>query len=147
MKSKLIVKEEFLDNRNNAPLPRPIPTRECQCGCGHRFQPKRNDNIYLNKQHADFAYNHGPRKQRNTGRIEFEKILRKNDNILHKYFTSIGVGTEREQYYEVLKADGFKSGYHIGRINVKEKEYHLVYRYMYHVLKRENIFRIIIMKA
>lgn len=43
--------------------PSPIKPRVCACGCGHEFQPKRKDQRYLNKQHADYHYNHTKRNQ------------------------------------------------------------------------------------
>lgn len=138
--------EEILDTKGSTPLPRPISARECECGCGHSFYPKRRDNIYLNKQHADFAYNHGKRKSKNRNRIRDEKILLKNDNILEKHFKSEKGQDEIERFYDVLKADGFKSGYHIGRINHNEKEYHITYRYMYRMYARNEVLKISIKK-
>ena len=138
--------EEILDPKGSTPLPRPISARECGCGCGHSFYPRRRDNIYLNKQHADFAYNHGKRKSKNRNRIRDEKILLKNDNILEKYFKSEKGQDDIERFYDVLKADGFKSGYHIGRINHNEKEYHITYRYMYRIYARNEVFKINIKK-
>jgi len=138
--------EEILDPKGSAPLPRPISARECECGCGHSFYPRRRDNIYLNKQHADFAYNHGKRKSKNRNRIRDEKILLKNDNILEKHFKSGKGQDEIERFYDVLKADGFKSGYHIGRINHNEKEYHITYRYMYRIYARNEVLKINIKK-
>ena len=138
--------EEILDPKGSTPLPRPISARECDCGCGHSFYPRRKDNIYLNKQHADFAYNHGKRKSKNRNRIRDEKILLKNDNILEKHFKSGKGQDEIERFYDVLKADGFKSGYHIGRINHNEKEYHITYRYMYRIYARNEVLKINIKK-
>ena len=42
---------------SDSPTPKPIPTRLCACKCGHRFQPRRSNQKYINKQHADFGYN------------------------------------------------------------------------------------------
>jgi len=64
--------------------PRPISKRECKCGCGHEFQPGRRNQIYLNKQHADFGYNHGIRKGKKEKELEVESILRHNDRVLEK---------------------------------------------------------------
>ena len=57
--------QEVIEIGKKAPLPRPISRRDCKCGCGNEFQPLRKDQIYLNKQHADFGYNHGKRKRKN----------------------------------------------------------------------------------
>jgi hypothetical protein len=65
-----------------APIPRPIADRYCKCGCNNLFSPKRVDQVYLNKQHADFAYNRGMRKVKNEKMIEVQKILLKNDKII-----------------------------------------------------------------
>lgn len=138
--------EEIIDPASSAPHPRPISARECGCGCEHYFYPRRRDNIYLNKQHADFAYNHGKRKDKNKNRVRDEKILLKNDNILEKHFTSAKGQDEIERFYDIIKADGFKSGYNIGRINLEEKEFHITYSYMYHLYKTNEVFKIIIKK-
>ena len=128
------------------PAPRPIAERICICGCGHSFYPSRRDNIYLNKQHADFAYNHGKRKSKNRSRVRDEKILLKNDNILEKHFNSEKGQNEIERFYDILKAEGFKSGYHIGRINHNGIEYHITYRYMYRIYARNEVLKINIKK-
>ena len=138
--------EEILDPKGSAPLPRPISARKCGCGCGHSFYPRRRDNIYLNKQHADFAYNHGKRKSKNRRRIRDEKILLKNDNVLEKHFNSEKGQDEIERFYDVLKADGFKSGYNIGRIKNNEKEYHITYNYMYRIYSKNEVLKINIIK-
>ena len=139
-------KKEIFDPKGKKPLPNPIPARLCQCGCGNYFYPTRKDNIYLNKQHADFAYNNGKRKTNNSQRLKEEKILLKNDNLLHKHFTSKEGQVEIEQYYDILKADGFKSAYHIGRINKNQKEYYISYTYMYQLFKINEILKIKIRK-
>ena len=128
------------------PAPRPIAERICICGCGHSFIPSRRDKVYLNNQHANYGYNHGKRKSKNRNRIRDEKILLKNDNILEKHFKSGKGQDEIERFYDVLKADGFKSGYHIGRINHNEKEYHITYRYMYRIYARNEVLKINIKK-
>ena len=140
------IKSEIIDPTSSAPLPSPLSAKECECGCGHSFSPRRRDNIYLNKQHADFAYNHGKRKSKNRNRISIEKILLKNNNILDKHYKSEQGQDEIERFYDILKADGFKSGYHIGRINHNEKEYHITYRYMYCIYQRNEVLKINIIK-
>ena len=75
-----------------------------------------------------------------------KKILLKNDNVLERHFNSEKRQDEIERFYDVLKADGFKSGYHIGRINHNEKEYHITYRYMYRIYARNEVLKIKIKK-
>jgi hypothetical protein len=134
--------EEILDPKGNSPLPRPISARKCKCGCGHSFYPYRKDNIYLNKQHADFAYNHGKRKLANQDRVRDGKILYKNDNILHKYFKNDNKLPEIERFYDALKADGFESGYFIGESSHKGKEYYMSHRYMYCIFLIDQVLKI-----
>ena len=140
------IKSEIIDPTSSAPLPSPISAKECECGCGHSFSPRRRDNIYLNKQHADFAYNHGKRKSKNKQRLIENKTLQKNDNVLHKHFKSEKGQGEIIRFYDILKADGFLSGHHIGRFYQNEKEYHFSYRYMYHIYKSNGVLIINIKK-
>ena len=140
------IKSEIIGPTSNAPFPSPHSARECGCGCGNSFTPRRRDNIYLNKQHADYAYNHGKRKSKNKQRLKDDKTLRKNDNVLDKHFKSEKGQSEIVQFYDILKADGFKSAYHIGRIIQNEKEYHFSYRYMYRIYKRNAVLLINIKK-
>jgi hypothetical protein len=140
------IKSEIIDPTSSAPLPSPLSAKECECGCGHSFFPRRRDNIYLNKQHADFAYNHGKRKSKNKHRLIDDKALRKNDNLLDKHFKSEKGQGEIDRFYDILKADGFKSGHHIGRIYQNEKEYHFSYRYMYRIYKSNGVLIINIKK-
>ena len=53
---------------------------------------------------------------------------------------------EIELFYDILKADGFKSAYHIGKINHNEKEYYITYRYMYQMFKINEFIKINIKK-
>ena len=140
------IKSEIIDPTSSAPLPSPLSAKECECGCGHSFFPRRRDNIYLNKQHADFAYNHGKRKSKNKHRLIDDKALRKNDNLLDKHFKSEKGQGEIDRFYDILKADGFQSGHHIGRIYQNEKEYHFSYRYMYRIYKSNGVLIIKIKK-
>lgn len=138
--------DEIVDPTGNAPLPRPVPARKCQCGCEVTFWPKRKDHVYLNKQHADFAYNHGKRKAKNRARIRDEKILLKNDIILDKHFSAEKASDQVERFYDVIKAEGFQSGYYIGRVRIEDIEYHITYRYVYRIFKQNGILKIVIKK-
>lgn len=115
------------------PLPRPIPSRECKCGCGHIFQPKRRDQVYLNKQHADFDYNHNTRKFKHRNRHKVEKILNSNDKVLEKHYKAHRQENCAICYLDVLKADGFNKAYHIGKKEIEGNEYYYSYNYYYHI--------------
>lgn len=127
----------FINEQNTAPAPRPIPERECKCGCGHNFQPKRKDQVYLNKQHADYAYNHGPRKRKQAKRLEVEQILRKNDLILGKYY-ELYKKKNLTCYLNNLLADGFYSNYHVGHDKKEETTIYYSYNYSFKLFLKEE---------
>jgi hypothetical protein len=134
---KFIYKNEVLDPSSSAPMPRPIAPRKCACDCGIMFQPGRKDQLYLNRQHANYGYNHGKRKTLTRSRKKEEAVLAKNDRILHKHFTS-----EKElkmvlRYFDVLKADGFKYEYHVGQSEKDGIIFWFTYRYYYVITKTE----------
>lgn len=136
-KQENIDEMEVMDTRSGAPVPRPIAPRLCACDCGHTFQPRRKDQIYLNTQHANYAYNHGQRKEKNKSRKREEAFLAKNDAILHKHYRS-----EKDQkivvrYYDVLIADGFKFQYNIGSTEENGLVLWYSYRYYYSVVNTE----------
>ena len=136
----------FIKDDDNIPPPRPIPKKECECGCGHSFQPKRKDQRYLNKQHADFGYNHGKRKKKQANRITVEKILRTNDKVLEK-FSVLSKDSTVTVMLENLKADGFRSEYHIGREKDKSGNlFFFLYNYAFRIVIRDNKKLIIIIK-
>jgi hypothetical protein len=130
----------------NAPPPRPIPPLECKCGCGHIFQPKRRDQVYLNKQHADFGYNHNTRKIKYRNRRKVEKILNSNDKVLEKHYKAHRQENCAICYLDVLKADGFNKAYHIGKNETEGKEYYYSYNYYYFIYVLNNIKMIKIYK-
>ncbi len=118
--------------------PRPIPPVVCKCGCGHSFQPRRKDQIYLNKQHADFGYNHNKRMLKNWRRKKAEKILSHNDNILKKYFKAYRQGDFATCFLKALKEDGFDSGSFVGVDEPGGKTHHYLYNYYYHISVKHN---------
>lgn len=132
-------KKEILHPHLDNPLPRPIPAKQCSCGCGYWFQPKRKDNIYLNKQHADFAYNNQKRKPKNKNRTIVEKVLLKNDLLLEKYYKNGDKSNEVINYLEILKADGFNFSYQIGITEKDEEMYYYTYNYFYCVFLENNL--------
>jgi hypothetical protein len=130
----------------NSPPPRPISPRECKCGCGYTFQPGRIDQVYLNKQHADYGYNHNTRKIKYRNRNEVEKILSSIDKILGKHFKAHKQEDCATCILDVLKADGLNLAYFIG-INERDgKKYFYSYSYYYYIYVSNNIEMIKIYK-
>lgn len=139
-------KEEIIDPNGDQPLPRPISERKCKCGCGHYFYPSRRDQIYLNKQHADFGYNHGKRKTKNKNKVNIEKILLKNDNILRRHFNAERDSKTVDRYLDILVADGFMFAYHIGRYEKEGVDYYYTYNFYYCLFHLNNIKMVKIFK-
>lgn len=137
--------DKSVEKETLAPAPRPLAERVCACGCKNTFQPKRKDQIYLNSQHANYGYNHGKRKEKTKSRSKEEAILAKNDAVLHKHYISERSNKEVVRYYDVLKADGFKFAYNIGRTEKSGNVMWYSYRYYYCVLNTEpkqvNIYK------
>jgi hypothetical protein len=131
--------DKLLTEEPITPAPRPIAERVCICGCGHSFIPLRRDKVYLNNQHGNYGYNHGKRKSKNKNRISAEKILLKNDNVFDKHYKSERNTKHVDRYYDILKADGFKFGYHIGKSEKDGIEYYYTYNYYYCIFFLEKI--------
>lgn len=127
------------------PLPRPIAERICNCGCGHSFQPNRNDQIYLNKQHADYCYHHNVRKKKMKNQVTSEKYLRNNDRICRKYFES-SEESEVICFFESLKADGFNFSFFLGSSTIKDIRYYHTYNYLLHLKEENGIKKVLIKK-
>jgi hypothetical protein len=138
--------QEVIKIGEKTPLPRPVSPRECECGCGKKFQPHRRDQIYLNKQHADYGYNHGTRKTKNHNRKKCEKILLKNDTILKKHYTSDWNSKQVDCYFDVIEAEGFRFEYNVGRKEEDEIVYSYTYNYYYYVYFTNKIQMIKILK-
>jgi len=137
--------ENYFSEAVNHPPPRPMPVTVCDCGCGYEFQPNRKDQIYLNKQHADFAYNHGERKKRQVNQLKVEKILRLNDKVLKKFFqfnTKEGITCHLNN----LKADGFRSEYYVGQKKIDSLTIYFCYNYSYFIEDKDGQKLIIIKK-
>ncbi len=120
-----------------APPPRPISKRECKCGCGHEFQPGRRNQLYLNKQHADFGYNHGKRKVKKEKELEVESILRHNDRVLEKFYSAY----KREEaicFLNNLIAEGFNRNFFVGFCKIAQEGFYFSYNFMYHIYQTEN---------
>jgi 3-methyladenine DNA glycosylase AlkD len=127
------------------PVPRPIAPIVCACGCGHEFQPRRRDQKYLNKQHADYGYNHSKRKAKNKNKIKTNKILLKNDQILEKYFKAFKKEEAAICYITHLLAEGFDYSYYTGAteelINNQAIKIYFLYHYMFQI-ENKNLIKI-----
>jgi hypothetical protein len=116
------------------PLPNPIAKRICKCGCGHTFQPRRHDQIYLNSRHANYGYNHGERKQKSKTNKLVNKILEKNDQILANHLRNQRIN-ECTCSIVSLRADGFDFSTYTGRANTGE---FYIYNFCYQYQKMGN---------
>lgn len=126
--------------KHPSPPPLPLAKRTCRCGCRNQFQPKRNDQIYLNSQHANFAYNHGKRKLNMQKIKQVNAIIQQNDLILSKYFK--GKRLNRVQCSKTsLAADGFNFDFFTGRTTSGE---FALYNFCYqlHVINDTTIIEI-----
>ena len=142
--NELLIKTKNIMNLDiYEPVPRPIAPIVCACGCGHEFQPRRRDQKYLNKQHADYGYNHSKRKAKNKNKIKTNKILLKNDQILEKYFKAFKKDECAICYLQNLESDGFNKSYQVGiderLINGKKINVYFSYNYTYRINKDQLI--------
>lgn len=117
----------------------PLVPKVCACGCETSFQPLRSDQIYMNRKHANFAYNHGTRKEKYATENELTKIIRKNDRILEKYY-KIFNQIVLKMNLVLVKADGFKDDF-FTRIIVNKKgeivnKYCALYKFCYRIIKQ-----------
>jgi hypothetical protein len=120
--------------KEDATPPRPIPKRDCKCGYEHKFQPNRTNQIYLNKQHGDFGYNHGTRKKVREKELEIETTLRHNDRILAKYHNAYKT-EEAVCFLNNLVAEGFERDAFVGYSIIESNGFFYSYRYMFHIYK------------
>ena len=131
---------DFTEDYNSSPL----KERDCPCGCGESFIPKRRDQVYKNSRHANYAYNHGKRKQKSLGQRKAESQLRLNDKILEKFYDK----DPREVVIVFslnLTAEGFDNSYFIGDELKDGLSCKKTYNYLFHeYTKEERNFTIII---
>lgn len=131
---------DFTDDYHSSPL----KERDCPCGCGESFIPKRRDQVYKNSRHRNYGYNHGKRKQKTFGQRKAEGQLQKNDRILEKFYDL----DERDAVIVFslnLTADGFDNSYYIGNEYKDECLYKKSYNYLFYEYVKEgrNFTRII----
>lgn len=123
----------------------PLKSKVCACGCETEFLPNRSNHDYLNSKHYNYAYNHGPRKEKYAEEIDVIKRIRKNDRILMKYFQS----SDREVVsinHTILKADGFDSSFFTSINDVKEEKYYILFEYSFKIVKQGTVTYITIRK-
>ena len=130
--------DETISNESLPPVPRPLADRICECGCGHSFPPSRRDQVYYNSQHANYGYNHGKRKAKSKNRTKEEKILLKNDNTLDRHYGMNKVDKVADCFFDVIKADKYNFGYHIGKKQEGDLEYFFTYRYYFHLYRDQK---------
>lgn len=122
------------------PTKSPLAKRVCECGCENEFQPRRKDQIYLNSQHANFAYNHGARKKKNKDISKQEIILRRNDQILHNFW----INFQSDDNPLVLRLKqllnkNFNQSYFVGMNPDGTNPIYYSYRYMYTVITQKEV--------
>jgi len=121
--------------------PSPLAKRICECGCEKEFQPGRSDQYHLNSIHYDFAYNHGPRKEKYLEENDATKAIRKNDRILEKYFKYCKK-IRGDLNLLILKADGFNEEIFTRILTSIEDEieikYFALYKYCYRIINQAN---------
>jgi len=131
----------MLKKINNNKDPSPLAKRICKCGCEKEFQPGRSDQYHLNSIHYDFAYNHGPRKEKYLEENDATKAIRKNDRILEKYFKYCKK-IRGDLNFIVLKADGFNEEIFTRILTSIEDEieikYFALYKYCYRIINQAN---------
>ena len=125
--------------------PNPINPRICACGCGHKFQPRRENHININKKHADKGYHSKVRKPKQANQKKIEKYLRTNDRICEKYFNAQNK-SESINILEALKSDGLNTSYLVGYTLIKDKKYYTTYNYLIHFFEEAGIKKVKIRK-
>jgi hypothetical protein len=131
----------MLKKINNNKDPSPLAKRICKCGCEKEFQPGRSDQYHLNSIHYDFAYNHGPRKEKYLEENDATKAIRKNDRILEKYFKYCKK-IRGDLNFILLKAEGFNDEIFTRILTSIEDEieikYFTMYKYCYRIINQAN---------
>ena len=127
--------------KNNNSDSSPLAKRICKCGCEKQFQPGRSDQYHLNLRHYNFAYNHGPRKEKYLEENHATKAIRKNDRILEKYFKYCKK-IRGDLNFITLKADGFNEEIFTRILTSIEDEieikYFTMYKYCYRIINQAN---------
>ena len=113
----------------------------CPCGCGLSFRPKRSNQIYLNKKHADKAYYQNIKKPQQVNENFYRRWLRSNDKICGKYFNFYS-GETVTCNLESLMTDGFDLSFFMSKVTLETEEYYLCYNYMIHIFEENGIEKV-----
>lgn len=113
----------------------------CPCGCEQSFRPKRSNQIYLNKKHADKAYYQNITKPQQVNENFYRRWLRSNDKICGKYFNFYS-GETVICNLESLMIEGFDLRYFMRKVTLGIEEYHLCYNYMIHIFEENGIEKV-----
>lgn len=129
-------------NRKKQENPSPLALRICDCGCGIEFQPRRSDQFHLNSNHSNFAYNHGPRKEKYAEEKEVTKAIRKNDRILEKYFRVFKKDAFQLNLI-IVEADGFNEGMFTRVVELPVQrvmtKFQVLYKYCFRIIKQGDV--------
>lgn len=136
---------DFIIQNPNEVDPSPIVPRKCKCGCGNTFQPRRHDQIYINKKHGDYYHYHKVKKPKEKVQNEIEKIHRKNDHICAKYVNANN-GSPAVYNWESVLAEGFNHEYIQGECVEEGIKFVFTYNFMYTIFKQDEIVKIKIKK-
>lgn len=137
--------DDFVIHNLNNVDPSPIAPRKCKCGCAHTFQPRRQDQVFINKRHADHYHYHMVKKPKTEVQNEIEKIHRRNDRIFAKYIKSNN-GNPIVCNWESIIAEGLNHKYIQGECVENGIKFVFTYNYMYTLFKQDGIVKIKIKK-
>lgn len=122
--------------------PSPLALRICVCGCGIEFQPRRSDQFHLNSNHSNFAYNHGPRKEKYAEEKEVTKAIRKNDRVLEKYFR-IAKNDVIRMNLLIARSDGFDEGMFTRVVEMTVQtvmtKFQVLYKYCFRIIIQGDV--------
>jgi hypothetical protein len=128
--------------KKNINDPSPLAKRICVCGCGHEFQPNRLDHIHLNSNHYDFAYNHGPRKEKYAEEKEVTKAIRNNDRVLEKYSRVFNKDAFQLNLL-IVQANGFNEGMFTRVVELPVQRvmtrFQVLYKYCFRIIKQGDV--------
>lgn len=125
--------------------PRPVGERICHCGCGHSFIPRRSDQIFYSKSHADYHRYHTVHKPQTKIRRDIDSVLRKNDSICKKYFEA-RLDYGHDFLLESLIGDGFNMTHYLGTGEYNKKLYAYYYQYMIYIYGDDKGHKRVIIK-
>lgn len=129
--------DEFVLNDLEAVSPNPISPRICKCGCSNVFQPKRQDQVFINKKHADFFNYHHVKKPRKEALKKINGFHEINDQLCHELFALDENNVTTCSLSKIRKA-GFKDDYYHGEITINGEKFRLTYNYYFRCFWMRN---------